>query len=133
MAETLLSIEYNRQNYYPPMPVLQIGLSRPGVRIPDIVIEGILDTGADNTILPFDILERIAAPNIDRLNFHVRGITGERQRVDIYSVTLYLGETPIFGVRAAALESSDAIIGRDILNQLQICLIGPALTAEVLR
>ena len=115
------------------MPVLRIGVRRPEVRIPDIVTEAILDTGADNTILPIDLLESIAAPNTDRLNFHLRGITGQRQRVDMYSVTLYLGRTPIFGVRAAALESSDAIIGRDVLNQLQICLIGPALTTEVLR
>ncbi len=83
--------------------------------------------------MPLNILERIAAPNTDRRNFYLRGITGERKRVDIYSVTFYLGILPIFGVRAVALESSEAIIGRDVLNQLEICLIGPAYTTEVQR
>lgn len=131
MAETLLSIEYNRHDFYPPMPVLRIGVSRSGVRIPVLTIEAIIDTGADGTILPRNVVEKVSASYMDRV--YLRGVTGQRQLVDIYTVTLYLGTLPIFGVRVAVFGQGEAIIGRDVLNQLEICLIGPALTTEVQR
>lgn len=131
MAENLLSIEYDRHNFHPPMPVLRIGVSWLGVRSPALSLEAILDTGADGTILPRDIVERVSAPYLDRIT--MRTVTGQRQLVDIYAVTLYLGTLPIFGVRAAVFAGADAIIGRDVLNQLEICLIGPTQTTEVRR
>lgn len=131
MAELLLSVEYNRRDFHPPMPLLHIGLSRPNVRTPQVFTNAILDTGADNTILPLHFVESVNAPFIDRQ--YLSGITGERELVDIFAVTVYLRDLPVFGVRAAVYPTGHAIIGRDVLNHLQVCLIGPALTTEVMR
>ncbi|MCX7707148.1 MAG: retroviral-like aspartic protease family protein [Anaerolineae bacterium] len=130
MNEIIASQEYGRIAYDPPMPVLDIGVSRPGSSVPSATLEAVIDTGADGTLLPLDILEHINAAFVDRA--YLRGITGQRQSVDLYLVTLHLGRLRIAGVRAAALApGSTAILGRDVLNQLDIVLHGPAGVTEV--
>jgi hypothetical protein len=44
------------------MPVLDVVLSRPGRNATPAAVEAIIDTGADSTLIPLDILEQIAAP-----------------------------------------------------------------------
>ena len=62
----------------------------------------------------------------------MRGITGQRQAVDLYLITIHLGLFRITGVRAVALPPGNtAILGRDVLNQLDIMLRGPAGVTEV--
>lgn len=132
MTESVFSQEYQRRAYDPPMPVLDVGVSRPGVNTSSAVVEAIVDTGADGTLIPRDILERVGAAFVDRA--YLRGITGQRQSVDLYLVTLHLGPLRIAGVRAVALPSGEpAILGRDVLNQLDIALIGTAGVTEVHR
>lgn len=131
MSEIIVSQDYERLAYDPPMPVLDIGVSRPGSSVPSATLEAVIDTGADGTLLPLDIIEYINAVFVDRA--YLRGITGQRQPVDLYLVTLHLGRLRIAGVRAAALApGSAAILGRDVLNQLDIVLHGPAGVTEVI-
>lgn len=132
MSRLILSQEYERRRYDPPMPVLEVGISRPGVSAPSATIEAVVDTGADGTLIPRDILEQVGAAFVDRA--YLRGITGQRQPVNLYLVTLHLGPSRIPGVRAVALSPGDtAILGRDVLNQLDLGLIGTAGVTEVYR
>jgi predicted aspartyl protease len=132
MSEIILSQEYERRSYHPPMPVLDIGISRPGVNVSSATVEAVVDTGADGALIPRDVLEQVGAAFVDRA--YLRGITGQRQSVDLYLVTLHLGPLRIAGVRAVALPSGEpAILGRDVLNQLDIALIGTAGVTEVHR
>ena len=131
MSEIMLSQEYNRREFSPPMPVLDIGVSKPGADVPSRIIEAIIDTGADGTLLPRDILKHAGAPYIDRV--HLVSITGERRPVDLYVVTLYLGERRVHGVQTVALPAgATAILGRDVLNQLRLHLDGLAGVIEVM-
>jgi hypothetical protein len=112
--------------------VLDIGVSRPGASAPSAALEAVVDTGADGTLIPLDILEGVGATFVDRA--YLRGITGQRRPVDLYLVTLHLGPLRIAGVRAVALAPGDtAILGRDVLNQLDIALRGIAGVTEVLK
>lgn len=132
MPEIILAQEYNQRDFSPPMPVLDVGVSKPGADIPSRIVEVIVDTGADGTLLPRDILKDAGAPYIDRV--HLVSITGERRPVDLYVVTLYLGERRVYGVQAVALPAgATAILGRDVLNQLRLHLDGPAGVTEVLE
>jgi predicted aspartyl protease len=132
MTEIVLSQEYERRAYDPPMPVLDIGISHPGLSTPSATIEAVVDTGADGTLIPRDILEHVDATFVDRA--YLRGITGQRQPVDLYLVTLHLGPLRIAGVRAVALSPGDtSILGRDVLNQLDIALIGTTGVTEIYR
>lgn len=130
MPEAIHTQEYNRWSFDPPMPVLDVFLSRPGRHAAPAAVEAIIDTGADSTLIPLDILERIAAPYIDQA--YLRGITGTREPVDLYLVTVQIAGMTISGIRAAALRvSASTILGRDVLNQLNLGLVGTANTTEV--
>jgi hypothetical protein len=132
MTEIVVSQEYERVAYDPPMPVLDIGISRPGLGTPSATVEAVVDTGADGTLIPRDILEQADAIFVDRA--YLRGITGHRQPVDLYLITLHLGPLRIAGVRAVALPPGETpILGRDVLNQLNLALIGTAGVTEVHR
>lgn len=92
--------------------------------------EAIVDTGADSTLIPLHILDRIAAPQIDQA--YIRGITGIREPVDLYLVTVQIAGLTISGIRAMALYAgASTILGRDALNQLHLALVGTANTTEV--
>jgi predicted aspartyl protease len=132
MPEIIFTQEYNRRDFSPPMPVLDVGVSKPGADVPVRIIEAIIDTGADGTLLPRDILKHAGAPYIDRV--HLVSITGERRPVDLYVVTLHLGERRVHGVQAVALPAgATAILGRDVLNQLRLHLDGLAGATEVVE
>jgi predicted aspartyl protease len=113
------------------MPVLDVGVSRPGEDLPSVTAEAILDTGADGTLFPLDVLEQAGAVFVDRA--YLRGITGQRQVVDLYLVTIHIGRFRLPGIRAVSLPlGATAILGRDVLNQLDIALLGPAGVTEII-
>jgi hypothetical protein len=130
MSELALSQAYEHRAYDPPMPVLDIGVSRPGVNVLSATVAAVVDTGADGSLLPLDVLEQAGAIFVDRA--YVRGITGQRQAVDLYLITIHLGRFRITGIRAIALPPGNAaILGRDVLNHLDITLRGPAGVTEI--
>ena len=131
MSKISYTHDYNRQDYDPPMPVLVIGLSRAGRTEAATTIEAIVDSGSDGTLIPLDILALAGAQHVD--SAYVRGITGHREPVELYLITVHIGEHHIHAVRAAALSASEeAILGRNVLNQLSIMLNGAAGITEVL-
>ena len=131
MTEIIHTQEYDRWSFDPPMPVLDIDLSRPGGQTFSAAVAAVIDTGADGTLIPIDLLELIDAPQVDRA--YLRGITGDRQPVDLYLVTIRVATVIIHGVRAVALPSGETtILGRDVLNQLHLALVGTAGVTEVL-
>lgn len=130
MRDLVHTQDYSRWYFDPPMPVLDVVLSRPGSYATAAAAEAIVDTGADSTLIPLDILERIAAPHIDQA--YIRGITGIREPVDLYLVTVQITGLTISGIRAVALRAgASTILGRDVPNQLHLALVGTANTIEV--
>ena len=62
----------------------------------------------------------------------IRGITGARQAVETYLARVKVGSHVVVTSDAIALsQDQDAILGRDVLNQLTITLDGPALIVEI--
>lgn len=132
MPKILQAYDYNNQRYHPAMPVLAIGLSRPRRKEATVELEAIIDTGADGTLIPLEILEQAGAQYVD--SAHIRGVTGHRELVELYLVTIHIGEYRIHAVRAGALtDSEDAILGRNVLNQLNLLLNGLAGVTEVME
>lgn len=55
------------------------------------------------------------------------GVMGQSQQVDTYITTIQLGTHTVHGIHAVAVPvGREAIIGRDVLNELEIRLNGPA-------
>src|SRR4051794_40651331 len=109
MPKIVYTQEYNRKDYSPAMPVLEIGISRAGRTRPAVTLEAIIDTGSDGTLIPLDYLEKADAQYID--GAFIRGVTGHRQATELYLVTIHIGAYRVHAVRAGALpESSSAIV-----------------------
>lgn len=116
--------------YSPSMPVVELGVSRPGAQQPAQVITAVVDSGADGTLLPIDVLEAVSAGYVGEAV--IRGISGSRQGVSMYLATLHVGSHVLKAVRVVAIpEGGEAILGRNVLQFLVVTLNGPAATTEI--
>lgn len=107
-----------------------MGVSIPEKSTPDRWVTALIDSGADTTLIPLDILIGVGAEVVDTAR--LRGILGQSQVVKLHLVTLYLGSHVVRAVRAVAVgPGEEVILGRDVLNQLVITLNGLASVTEV--
>lgn len=107
------------------MPTVEIVVTGPDSRARRTSLVAQVDSGADVTMLPREILRQANARYL--VTRSMRGVTGHRMSVDTYLVSIQIGPHRIMGIQAVSmLEGAEAIIGRDVLNQLEITLHGPA-------
>ena len=107
--------------YDPPAPVLEIVVAAVG----RANTTALVDSGADVTLLPITLLDQIDAHYMHTQR--LRGVVGGSQTVEIYRVNIEVAAQTIRGIRAvAAAAGHEAILGRDVLNQLVMTLHGPA-------
>ena len=119
------SYAYDGREYHPAMPIAELELISLAEGYPNIGLVGLIDSGADATMLPFEGLQSVGARY--HRSRHMRGVTGQSEPVDTYVVTLSIGPYVIHGIEAVGMpDESEAILGRDVLNQLELTLNGPA-------
>lgn len=107
------------------MPVAEVRITGVEAGDPSAAVLALVDSGADATMIPVDVLNRVGA--LYHQPRTMRGVTGHRITVDVYLVHVEIGSYRIAGVEAIGmLNSSETIIGRDVLNELEITLHGPA-------
>ena len=129
MADSVATYAYSRA-YSPPAPVIEVEAQSPGRAQPGRRLLALVDSGADATLIPIDVLEDVGARYVG--DAVVRGLMGERHTVDVYLVNLTIGSHAIRAVRAiAAAEGAELILGRNTLNHLTITLNGPAGVTEI--
>ena len=114
----------------PSMPVLEIGLSRSQDVQPQTKVIALVDSGSDATTIPLKILKKIKAKR--RGERYMVGVTGARRLVRLYLVTVYIGDYAVYGIEAAEnTVNQETLLGRDILNQLEVTLNGFAGVTEI--
>lgn len=117
--------------YNPAFPVIEIEVDGYSQVHGRQRITALVDSGADGTMLPHEVLQMVGATYEDSVQ--MKGITGGVQTVDRYTVTIRVGEHLVRTVHAVALPAgSEAIVGRDVLNELHVALNGPANMTEIL-
>lgn len=122
---------YN-QNYFPPIPVLQVRFSTPEWELHTAPLEAIIDTGADGTLVPIEYLREIEA-SVEGQGV-LRSQWGEHRVVNLYLVDVEVEGLTLPGIWVVGDELGDEIIlGRNVLNRLQLLLDGLATTTEVLN
>jgi predicted aspartyl protease len=118
------------ESYVPPAPALDIVLAAPGEPFLVGPIPGLIDTGADTSIVPSRFLDLLPV-QIDSQRL-LRGYGGIRRSVDVYIVDVGIGTQRFPGVEIVADDiESDVIIGRNVLNRLRITLDGPGRGTDV--
>lgn len=116
--------------YTPPAPVVEIGVRGLDPDSQEVRLTALIDSGADVSMLPIHALQAVMAKHMETR--YIRGITGVRQAVETYVALVRIGERVILTAEAiAVVRGNDAILGRDILNQLVVTLDGPAQTVEI--
>jgi len=124
----IFTYDYNSE-YHPSMPMVELSIGLPSANT-TLRLGGIVDSGADATIIPVRYLLELGARR-SRKAF-MRGITGSGTFVDLYPVAMQLG--PLrqeFMEVVGVIDIDEAIVGRDILNYLSVTLNGPAAAVEV--
>lgn len=125
----ILTFNYDH-NYQPIAPVLEILVDGYDDAKPSVSVLAFLDSGADGTMLPRNILDQIGAEFEDSVM--LRGTAGGVQRTDRFTVRIGIGGQEVHAISAVAMpNNSEPIIGRDILNHFAITLNGPAATTEI--
>ncbi len=127
---SILSFSYD-SNFDPAAPLIEIGVSYLNNHDNQESLSALLDSGADATMLPINVLTKVGARYLETR--FMRGATGHRIEVDTYLVSIHIGAFTISGIQAVAMrEGIESIVGRDVMNQLEITLNGPANVVEVL-
>lgn len=111
--------------YDPPAPVLPIRVTRGGGGR-SLALAGLVDTGADVTVLPESVVMRLSLPRVGTVR--IAGVVGHA-RAPVHAAMLEVaGRAALFEVIAL---SDEAILGRNVLNALRLVLDGPQLALEV--
>lgn len=118
------SYDYDRR-YTPAAPLVPIGVSPSGEMTARQQVTALVDSGADATMIPLAVLAAAGARFVEQQR--MRGVVGQAVTVNLYLIAVHIGEHTIHGIRAIGVAAvSEAIIGRDVLNQLEVTLNGPA-------
>ena len=115
--------------YAPSAPVIEVEIGSVATTDTAKLIT-LIDSGADATLLPVELLKRLHAPRIDTRI--LRTITNERKAVSLYRVWLQVGPYRLPGVRVVGVSTLESpVLGRDVLNHLVVTLNGLAAVTEI--
>ena len=124
-----MKFAYSR-NYLPAAPILEVTFVAAAENRRAGPLVGIVDSGADGTLVPLRYLTEIQAPPTSEMV--VRSQWGERRRVWLYLVDVQIGTLIFAGLEVVGDElSDDVVLGRDLLNRLRIVLDGPQEAIEL--
>lgn len=114
----------------PAMPVMDVTLVDPGTGNRLETIPALVDTGADGTMVPEDLLEKLGAVSIG--HGRLRWLWEETRSVRLYLIRIEIGPHIIRSVHVAAVPTgTEFILGRNLLNQLVFMVDGPAGVIEL--
>ena len=119
-----MKFNYN-QGYYPAIPTAEVTFVTVANSLRIGPFSAVIDTGADGTIVPINYLNQIlASPTVEMT---MRSQWGESRPVLLYLVDIQIGDLVLPGIEVVGDELSDEIIlGRDVLNRLNLLLEGPS-------
>jgi len=119
-------------DYYPPVPVLDFTLSVPGKDEWVGPFPAIVDSGADFSIVPASILEPLKPPIMREVTLSSQW--KDKRAVYVYKVDIRVGNLTLVAMDVAGdLHSDEVLLGRNILNRLDLRLEGPALRLHLLE
>jgi len=118
------------QAHYPPMPVLDVSLAAPESQDWTGPFSAEVDSGADFTIVPASLLRPLHPPAVRPATLSSQW--RDRRPVLVYEVDLRVGDLVLPAVDVAGDPySGEILLGRNVLNCLDLRLEGPALRTHL--
>lgn len=121
-------IPYHR-GFTPPAPALDVWVGHPARAGRTVQLCAKLDTGADTTVVPNGIVQRLGLTA--RSYAWLRSYDGSYSRRPVYYARLDLSGFVLFAVRCVAAERDTVLLGRNVLNRFTITLDGKRLTFDI--
>lgn len=119
---------HNRR-YRPPFPTLQVVLRTDQTQ--SDVRAALVDSGADGTLVPINLLEGLGAPESGDVILATH--FGDTQRLARYLVDVQVENVVLPGIYVMAdVIGNEIILGRDVLNKFALFLDGPTQQTEIL-
>jgi len=110
-------------NYTPPFPVLPIILHNSKKELSVSCQKAHLDTGADSTIIPHTLPDKIESEEID-INY-IQSHWGERRQISVHSIDIEVDGEYLSAIEVVRDDvGKEILIGRNVLNRLIILLDG---------
>jgi predicted aspartyl protease len=92
-------------------------------------VTALVDSGADATMIPINLLRKIRARVVETRR--LRGVTGSSKVVQLYGVTIRIEGFVLPAVQVIATVGDEATLGRNVLNHLIVTLNGLAGVTEI--
>ncbi len=118
-------------SYSPPAPVVTVRFLSPTDPQLSLIANALLDTGADITVVPNWLPSRLRLVPVG--DAFVVGIDGTSQHLIVYDLHLAIGQLSLQNVRVAVATITEFILGRNVINSLDLRLNGPQLVLEILN
>jgi predicted aspartyl protease len=115
--------------YDPPAPLLQVTVANTINRRQRQTLPALLDTGSDITAIPEQSVERLKLYPISQIQFE--DLYAKANVVFTYKVRIVISNIVIPQIEVVQTGLNFAVIGRDVLNHLNLHLYGPQLAFEI--
>lgn len=119
---------YNQEEQ-PPAPCLTVTLRHPEDLTRTINLQAKIDTGADISAIPINLIAQLGLPIMSKLV--VEGYNGIPATVSTYSAHILIGAARFRLQEVIAISEPHALLGRDILNHFYVHLNGPELNFDL--
>jgi hypothetical protein len=116
--------EYDAENYNPPAPVAYVTLRNPATGDVLSNVPMLIDTGADTTLLPFDLVEELGVEIEEDTGFEVQVFDGDTKILKMAKLDLLVLDKTFKG-EYLLIDRPFGILGRNILNNLRLLFDGP--------
>jgi predicted aspartyl protease len=118
-------------DYHPPIPMVPVHFGYNGNPFSIGPYDAIVDTGADATIIPETIAKKLHATPLN--TGQLRTQWGDMHPVTLYVLDVTIGDQKLPGIVVAGDPTTEEIVlGRDVLNKLQLFLDGLEQTTHLL-
>jgi predicted aspartyl protease len=115
--------------FTPPAPVIELQVSAPSRQGQSIALRGLIDSGADITVMPENAITVLALQYVDELP--VAGFDGQSSVRPIYAARIHVQGTPSLIVKVVAISTEIVLLGRDLINRWRLLLDGRAQILDI--